>query len=77
MKDYRWPGYAIEDGRVYETAGCDENGETTQRWRQVVALPLAALFALLGRMEDDLPPLAFEESMPSTGRILHKADRVD
>ena len=72
MKTYRWPGYAIEGGRLFETAGCDDSAEKgiVQRWRKVERVPSAALLALVSQLEE-----GHESSLtglPSEGRILEK-----
>ena len=70
MKDYRWPGYAVEDGELYETAGGHEDG--VQRWRRIDRLHMLGLRGLLESLEKN-GEKAFD-GMPSDGIILKEED---
>lgn len=66
----RWPGYAIEGGELFETAGvvlaADGEGRVSdvQAWRRIERVHKQALFAVLLQAE----PLRFR-NMPSAGMI--------
>lgn len=59
---YRWPGYAVENGKVYETAG-GTNG--VQQWREVSRVAATDLLALLSGGTRPWP-------LPSAGEIERK-----
>jgi len=76
MNDYRWPGYAIQDGVLYEAAGCTRpfpgDSDSVQRWRKIQRLSAPSLLALLRQLEAGVS--CRFSSKPSDGVILEESD---
>jgi hypothetical protein len=68
--DYRWPGYAIEGGEIFETAGCDDKicGASIQKWRHIDKLKSYAFTRLILQIKTGTK-LGFS-NIPSDGIIL-------
>jgi len=54
MDNYRWPGYAIENGVLYETAGIDPVSNLP-RWRKANGISNSSLFGLIRHLESTEP----------------------
>ncbi len=73
MLNYRWPGYAFEDGILYATSGPDRGNASRLHWHRVTSLSDRALKGLLLQLESEIEHAPFD-FMPSQG-IIHNSGR--
>ena len=74
MINYRWPGYAIEGGKIFQTAGVlpgPVGDGPTQAWSRIEKVPAQALLALLAEVEKGQGYSEYSElpDLPSDGVI--------